>query len=88
MWTHDSELIKALGRSGQHYDGLSYQVRHAEWVSGDERTATLLAVVDRDAYTVIGPGQTRQTVPAEPGRPFTYVLVRTEVGWLISDIKE
>jgi serine/threonine protein kinase len=88
MWTHDSELIKALGRSGQHYDGLSYQVRHAEWVSGDERTATLLAVVDRDAYTVIGPGQTRQTVPAEPGRPFTYILVRTDAGWLISDIKE
>ncbi len=88
MFTHDSELIKALGRSGQRYDGLGYHVRHAEWVSGDDRTATLLAVVDRDAYTVIGPGQTKQTIPAEAGRPFTYVLVRTDAGWLISDIRE
>ena len=65
-----------------------YHVRHAEWVSGDDRTATLLAVVDRDAYTVIGPGQTKQTIPAEAGRPFSHVLVRTDAGWLMSDIRD
>ncbi len=83
----DITILDSLRRSGQRYTGLAFTVRSAEWVSGDDTSARVLAVVDRSAYDVVGPSGERQSVPAEPGRPLVYSLVRTPEGWRIADVQ-
>ena len=83
----DITILDSLRRSGQRYTGLAFTVRSAEWVSGDDTSARVLAVVDRSAYDVVGPSGERQAVPAEPGRPLVYSLMRTPEGWRIADVQ-
>lgn len=82
----DSAMIESLRRADQRYAELSFTVRSAEWVGGDDSSARILAVVDRSSYRVVGPGTATSAVAAEPGRPFTYTLTRVEGGWRIVDV--
>lgn len=85
---YDVALLANIKAAGQRFTDLAYHVRHAEWISGDDNKAVVLAVVDRGVYRLVGPGSTVSTVPAEEGRPYTYTLVRTPDGWRISTITQ
>jgi len=81
MLRSDSATLATLAAAGQSYAGLSFTVRSAEWVSGDERKALVHAVIDRSAYRVVGPDQHSQAHPAQPGGSYTYELTLVDGQW-------
>ncbi|MGV1030506.1 MAG: hypothetical protein ACOYBU_18675, partial [Dermatophilaceae bacterium] len=85
MYRSDTALLATLAASGCSYAELSFQVRRAEWVSGDDATALLRAVVDRSAYRVVGPGRS-DAVGAQPGTSYTYELAVVDAAWRIVTI--
>ncbi len=75
-----------LARSGLRLTGLRYVVVEAETVSASADAAVLRARIDTGAYAVAGPsGSTPR--PAAAGAPVLVDLVRTDVGWRVSDLR-
>jgi hypothetical protein len=83
---NDTAIVTDLAAANQAYADLAFQVRSAQWVSGDDTTAQVLAVIDQTAYRLVGPGTDVRTEPAKPGQPLRYRLVRTADGWRIADV--
>ena len=68
------------------YTGLRYTVAEVTTVSVTADRAVLRARIDSGAYTVTGAaGSTPR--PAVRGDPVLVDLVRTDVGWRVSDLR-
>jgi hypothetical protein len=82
----DTAAVTDLARSGLRYTGLRYVVGEAETVSASADAAVVRARIDTGAYAVAGPaGSTARA--AAPGEPVLVDLVRTDVGWRVSDLR-
>ena len=78
--------VAEMARAGVRYTGLRYSVREAEVVTATSREALLRARIDTSAYEVAGPsGSTSR--PAVRGEEVLVALVRTELGWRVSDVR-
>ncbi len=86
QWKADQDILTTLAAGGQRYEDLSFTVRSAQWVSGDETTATVRAVIDRNAYRLVGPNDQVRQLPAVPGQPLMYTLLLTGDGWRLADV--
>ena len=84
----DLAILDQLRGQGQRYADLAFHVRSAEVVRIDDRSAQVLAVIDRALYTVIGPGDARLQSPAQEGRAYRYSLALTGADWRLTDIAE
>ena len=80
-------MLATLAAGGQSYAQLGFEVRAAEWVSGDERKALVRAVIDRSAYRLVGPGQQSQPHPALPGQTYTYELALVDGAWRLDTLR-
>ena len=87
MLQSDTATLATLAASGQSYAQLSFDVRSAEWVGGDDRNAQVRAVIDRSAYQLVGPGEQSQPHPAQPGTSYTYELALVDGGWRLGTIR-
>jgi eukaryotic-like serine/threonine-protein kinase len=82
----DSAAVAEVARAGVRYTGLRYTVAEVATVSATPDRAVLRARVDAGGYTVTAAtGSTSR--PARPGAPVLVDLVRTEVGWRMSDLR-
>ena len=86
MLVSDTETLAALSAADQSYAELSFTVRAAEWVSGDDAKALVRAVIDRSAYRVVGPDEQSQAHPAQSGTTYTYELELVDGGWRLVTI--
>ena len=78
--------VAEMARAGVRYTGLRYSVREAEVVTARDREALLRARIDTSAYEVAGPsGSTSR--PAVRGEEVLVALVRTELGWRVSNVR-
>lgn len=84
----DVTLLAQLQSRQQRYADLAFRVRSAEVVRVDAGGAEVLAVVDRAACAVVGPGDARQELPPSEGRALRYSLVPTEQGWRLSAVSD
>lgn len=82
----DVRALAQLRAQQQGYADLGFHVRSAEVVTSDATGAQVRAVIDRTAYTVVGPGTTRQQRPAQDGQALSYSLALTTAGWRITDV--
>ena len=82
----DTAAVTDLARSGLRYTGLRYVVGEAETVSASAEAAVVRARIDTGAYAVAGPAGSTARVAA-PGEPVLVDLVRTDVGWRVSDLR-
>ncbi len=81
----DRTAVSDLARSGLRYTGLRYVVREASVVEAGAARARVRARIDTGAYEVAGPaGSTARA--ATSGEEVVLTLVRTDVGWRISDV--
>ena len=81
----DRTAVTDLARSGLRYTGLRYLVREASVVEADAAGARVRARIDTGAYEVTGPaGSTPRSETS--GEEVVLTLVRTDVGWRISDL--
>ncbi len=86
QWKADQDILATLAAGGQRYENLSFTVRSVQWVSGDETTAMVRAVIDRNAYRLVGPNDQVRQLPAVPGQPLIYTLLLTGDGWRLADV--
>ena len=82
----DAAALAEVARAGLRYTGLRYTVAEVTVISATPARAVLRSRVDSGAYTVIGAAGTTSR-PAVPGIPVLVDLVRTEVGWRLSDLR-
>ncbi|HYN66981.1 MAG TPA: protein kinase [Ornithinibacter sp.] len=82
----DAAAVAEVARAGLRYTGLRYTVAEAVTVSATSDRAVLRARIDSGAYTVSGPAGSTSRPPA-PGAPVLVDLVRTDVGWRVSDLR-
>lgn len=83
-YADDAAIIAQLKGQQRTYAGLTFRVRTAALVGVSGSTAEVVAVVDRGAYTVIGPGAAREAQAAQQGRAYRYTLTLTAQGWRLS----
>lgn len=82
----DSAAVAEVARAGVRYTGLRYTVAEVATVSASSDRAVLRARIDAGGYTVTAAtGSTSR--PARPGTPVLVDLVRTDVGWRMSDLR-
>ena len=82
----DSAAVAEVARAGVRYTGLRYTVAEVATVSATPDRAVLRARIDAGGYTVTAAtGSTPR--PARPGTPVLVDLVRTDVGWRMSDLR-
>lgn len=79
----DSSDLRTAQASGTTYSRLSFRVRLAHVATSGAGVVHVLAVIDRSAYSISGPGGTR-TMPAGAGERTDVSLVWTSSGWRIS----
>jgi eukaryotic-like serine/threonine-protein kinase len=84
--TRDAAAVTDLARAGLRFTGIRYTVVEARTVSATPEAAVLRARVDTGPYAVSGAsGSTPR--PAATGAPVLVDLVRTDVGWRVSDVR-
>lgn len=82
----DAAAVAEVARAGVRYTGLRYTVTGVTTVSATAERAVLRARIHSGAYVVAGAtGSTPR--PAVPGAPVLVDLVRTDVGWRVSDVR-
>ena len=82
----DATAVAEVARAGVRYTGLRYTVSQVATVSATPDRAVLRARIDAGGYTVTAAtGSTSR--PARPGTPVLVDLVRTDVGWRMSDLR-
>jgi hypothetical protein len=82
----DAAAVAEVARSGVRYTGLRYTVAEVATVSATPDRAVLRARIDSGAYGVTAAtGSTPR--PPVPGAPVLVDVVRTDVGWRLSDLR-
>ena len=82
----EAAAVAEMARAGVRYTGIHYSVRDASVVTASGREALVRARIDTSAYEVAGAsGSTPR--PAVRGEEVLVALVRTELGWRISDVR-
>ncbi len=82
----DAAAVSEVARAGVRYTGLRYTVAEVVTVSATPDRAVLRARIHSGAYAVTGAaGSTAR--PAVAGVPVLVDLVRTDVGWRVSDLR-
>jgi hypothetical protein len=82
----DSLAVAEVARAGVRYTGLHYTVAEVATVSATPDRAVLRARVDSGTYAVTAATDSTWR-PAQPGTPVLVDLVRTDVGWRMSDLR-
>ena len=82
----EAAAVAEMARAGVRYTGIHYSVRDASVVTASGREALVRARIDTSAYEVAGAsGSTSR--PAVRGEEVLVALVRTDLGWRISDVR-
>lgn len=82
----DAAAVTDLARAGLRFTGLRYVVAEVDTVSATPDAAVLRARIDTGAYAVTGPAGATARAAAR-GTPVLVDLVRTDVGWRVSDVR-